>query len=149
MKLLRLLMLSGLAVAVLCSSALAGDDDVIAVKKVIEKAYIEGVHLNRDAAAMKAGFHEDFMMLINKKDKLNKFPIADWIKSTEQSKLKNPDPPKYKTTWDIPMVDVTGYAAVAKIEILRDGKMIYTDYMSLYKLNDGWKIVSKIYFSHK
>lgn len=149
MKLLRLLLLSAFIIAVFCSGALAGDDDVIAVKKVIEKAYIEGVHLNRDVTAMKAGFHEEFMMLINKKDQLNKFPIADWIKSTEKSKQENPEPPKHKTTWNIPMVDVTGHAAVAKIEILRDGKMIYTDYMSLYKFNDGWKIVNKIYFSHK
>jgi len=47
------------------------------------------------------------------------------------------------------MVDVTGNAAVAKIEIYKDGKHIYSDYMALYKIDNNWKIVNKIYFSHK
>ena len=52
-------------------------------------------------------------------------------------------------TSDIPMVSVSGDAAVAKVMIYRDDKLIYSDYMSLYKFEDGWKIVAKIYFSHK
>ncbi len=46
------------------------------------------------------------------------------------------------------MVNVTNNAAVAKIKIFRDGKHIYSDYMALYKFDDGWKIVNKIYAAH-
>jgi hypothetical protein len=45
-------------------------------------------------------------------------------------------------------VDVTGNAAIAKIEVFKDSRHVYTDYMSLYKFKDGWKIVNKIYQKH-
>jgi ketosteroid isomerase-like protein len=39
-------------------------------------------------------------------------------------------------------------AAVARVEVHRDGKHIFTDYLSLYRFADGWKIVGKIFQSH-
>ncbi|MCP5105819.1 MAG: nuclear transport factor 2 family protein, partial [bacterium] len=30
----------------------------------------------------------------------------------------------------------------------KDEKYVYTDYMSLYKFKDGWKIVNKTYHSN-
>ena len=33
--------------------------------------------------------------------------------------------------------------------IYRAGKLIFSDYMSLYRFEDGWKIAGKIYYSHK
>jgi len=46
------------------------------------------------------------------------------------------------------MVNVTGNAAVARVEIYRDGKHAFTDYLSLYKFPDGWLIVGKIFQAH-
>lgn len=120
-----------------------------AVKKVIEKAYVNGIHINRDIEAIKKGFHPDFNMLILRDGKIVKVPIAQWIERIEEGKKKNPGPSKVKTTHKFSMVDVTGNAAVARIEIYKDGKHTYTDYMSLYKFPDGWKIVNKIFQSHK
>ncbi len=45
-------------------------------------------------------------------------------------------------------MDVTGNAAVAKIELFKDSKHVYTDYLSLLKFSDGWKITDKVYFRH-
>jgi len=45
-------------------------------------------------------------------------------------------------------VDVTGNSAMVKMEIHEDSKQIYTDYFLLYKFDDGWKIVSKTFYSH-
>lgn len=44
----------------------------------------------------------------------------------------------------IVMVDVTGDAAVAKIELDYPG-VLFTDYMSLLKVDGEWKIVAKIF----
>ena len=44
-------------------------------------------------------------------------------------------------------MDVTGKSAVARVEIHRDGKHVFTDYLSLYQFADGWKIVAKIFQS--
>ena len=52
-------------------------------------------------------------------------------------------------TYDLPLIDVEGEAAVARIELFRGGKHLFTDYQLLYKFDDGWKIVSKVYHSHR
>lgn len=120
-----------------------------AVKKVIETAYVKAIHRDWDAAAARAGFHPEFVMLIRENDGIKKLPIAEWAASIEEKKKKQPEGPQYEITHEIPMVDVTGDAAVARIELYRDGTHIFTDYMSLYKFADGWKIVGKIFQRHE
>lgn len=40
------------------------------------------------------------------------------------------------------------HAAVARVELWRDGKHTFTDYLSLYRFDDGWKILGKIFQRH-
>lgn len=131
------------------SFASENGQEVSAVKKVIENAYVKGIHIDRDIPAIRKGFHEDFNMLIFRDDEIRKMTIGEWIAGIEKRIKKDQSPPKHDTICKFPMVDVTGNAAIAKVEIYRDGKHIYSDYMSLYRFSDGWKIVNKIYYSHK
>ena len=39
-------------------------------------------------------------------------------------------------------------AAIAKIDLFKDGKHIYTDYLSLLELEGGWIITDKVYHRH-
>lgn len=134
-----------LAAACLNASDDSGEE---AVRRTIENAYVKGIHIERDVPAIRKGFHPQFKMFIRKDGDVSIYPLKDWIEAIEKRKEESPEPPAYETTWKIPMVDITGEAAVAKVEIYRDGKHIYTDYMSLYRFEDGWKIVGKIYHSH-
>lgn len=130
------------------SPSLAGDEEA-AVRETIVNAYVKGIHIDRDIPAIKKGFHPAFTMFIRKGEDVRTMSIDDWIQSIEKSKKKDPDGPGYEVTSDMPMVSVSGDAAVAKVMVYRDGKLIYSDYMSLYRFEDGWKIVGKIYYSHK
>ncbi|HSG29078.1 MAG TPA: nuclear transport factor 2 family protein [Candidatus Krumholzibacterium sp.] len=143
-----MLVFLAVSVTVLPVSA-EGTGDVDAVKKTIEDAYVKGIHIERDIPAIRKGFHESFTMTIKKGEEISKMSIADWIAGIERRKKEDPSPPAYKTEWKFPMVDVSGDAAVAKVEIYRDGRHIYSDYMSLYRFEDGWKIVGKIYHDHR
>jgi hypothetical protein len=138
-------------ILVICGTAaplFAGDEEA-AVKETIINAYVRGIHIDRDIDAIRKGFHPAFTMFIRNGEDVRTLSIDDWITSIEKSKEKNPDPPAWKVTSDIPVVSVSGDAAVAKVMIYRDEKLIYSDYMSLYRFEDGWKIVGKIYYSHK
>lgn len=141
-----------LAAFTVCFAAAAGAQDADkeheAVKKVIEAAYVKGVHIDRDTEAMRKGFHPAFVMFVYGKDGIEKMSIDEWMEKIEEGKKKSPAPPENKVTHEFSMVDVTGNAAVAGIEIYKGGKHIFTDYMSLYKFEDGWKIVGKIYHRH-
>ena len=121
-----------------------------AVVDVVTAAYVDGIHNFRDPVAIRKGFHPDFEMLILKDGKLEKLPIAKWIERIEAQNVKEPAPTNGQraTTAVFPSVEVTGSAAVAKVELTRDGKLVFTDYLSLYKFADGWKIVGKIFYRH-
>jgi hypothetical protein len=67
---------------------------------------------------------------------------------TKQRRKTQTEPDKEKTTCVYKNIDITGNAAVAKIELYRSDKLIFTDYLSLYKFEEGWRVVSKIYFRH-
>ena len=136
------------------SAAAAADDplaaDRAAIVEVVTTAYVDGIHNFRDPAAIRRGFHPDFEMLILKDGKLDKLPIGKWIENIEARNAKEPPPTDgvRTTTAAFPLVEVTGTAAICKVELTREGKLIFTDYLALYKFEDGWKIVGKSFYRH-
>lgn len=125
------------------------EDDKEAIKLVIQSAYVEGLQNEGDAAKIDAGFHPGFNLLgIGKGDQIWKLPIYTW-KGNALDDVKTGKKPKSGddvVTVNFLNVDVTGTAAVVKLEFLVGGKKTYVDYISLYKFESGWKIVSKIYY---
>ncbi len=128
-------------------TAFAGPVDD-AIKAVVKSAYIEGIHIERDTDKIKAGFHPDFTMSVLRDDKIVKVSLTDWVSRIEEGKKKNPNPPKKDVKYDFTLVDFNGNAAVARVELYKDGKHVFTDYLSLYQFEDGWKIVAKIFQRH-
>lgn len=124
------------------------EQDKEAIKKVIQSAYIDGLQNQGDIETIEKGFHPGFNLLVFRDNMVSEFPIYNWIEITNKRKEANPEgmPEDKKTTCEFEMIDVTGTAAMAKINLYKEGKHIYTDYLSLYKFQDGWKIVGKIYF---
>ncbi|MBN2072145.1 MAG: nuclear transport factor 2 family protein [Candidatus Krumholzibacteriota bacterium] len=125
-------------------------DDQADVRKVIESSYFNGAFNDQDTATMRNGFHPDFAIFSADGNKINRYPIDTWIAGIEKRK-SDPSFDRTKVRMDCKIValDVTGGCASAKIEASRDGKLIYTDYLSLLKFEDGWKIVAKVYHGHK
>jgi hypothetical protein len=115
------------------------------IKKVIEESYIDGIHKTQDEKLIGKGFHKDFNMLVLQKNNIEKVDIEGWLKRIEKMKLDNPELWKAKTTCKFILVDVTGNSAVAKLEVYKGEIHFSTDYMLLYKFEEGWEIVSKIY----
>ena len=131
------------------TSLFAGDDQAV-VEKVIKSAYFNGAFNDLDTQAMEKGFHPDFAIFSAKGQELGKYPLATWIQAIEKKK-KTPGFDHEKAMMDCKMVklDVTGGCAMAKVELYKNGKLVYTDYLSLLKFDDGWKIVAKVYHRHK
>lgn len=120
-------------------------EDVEAIKGVIEKAYIEGVHGTQDRKAVESGFHPDFNMPVLDGDELQMVTVDEWFKRIEEMKADNPDLWRGETEHKLQIVDVEGRAAVAKLEVHKSGEYFSKDYMLPYRFSDGWRIVSKIF----
>ncbi len=121
------------------------DNDKEAIKKVIEKAYINGIHGNQDLDKIKDGFHQDFAMLVLNNNKIDKVNVNEWLDRIVKMKKDNPELWKSKTSYDFKLIDVTRNAAMAKLDVYKGTTHFSTDYMLLYKFEEGWRIVSKIF----
>lgn len=130
------------------AAAAADSPDQEAVKAVVRSAYVEGVHVKGDPALMRAGFHPDFRMFVLKDGALSTVTLEEWAGRIEKGTRERTGPPP-QVKHEFTMVDVTGDAAVAQVQLYRDGKHVFTDYLSLYRFPTGWKIVGKIFHLHK
>ena len=73
--------------------------------------------------------------------------LEEWIARLEKGNRERKGP-RPEIRHEFTHVDVTGDAAVVRLELYRDGKHTFTDYLSLYRFADGWKIVSKTFHLH-
>ncbi len=122
--------------------------DEEAIKKVIQTAYVEGLQNEGNIEKIDSGIHPDFNLLgIDSGDNMWKLSIADWkkkvVEKREQGQL--PRTGDEMVSVQFKSIDITGTAAVAKIEFYVGKKLVYVDYISLYKFESGWKMVNKIY----
>lgn len=119
----------------------AANPDAEAVREVITSAYIEGLHMNGSREDIRAGFHPDFVMKVLSDDAIVDVTIEEWIARLPVEGTS----PDHTVSHRIPNVDVSGVAATARVEVLFDGEHVFTDYVSLYRFSDGWRIVGKIF----
>jgi len=137
-------------VGLFVSSLATAQSDKDQIKKVIEEGYVHGAFNELNPEAMRKTFHEDFAIFSPKGNEISKYPIDTWAKGVEKRKSSDEfDPSKNKWDHKFATIDITGNAAAVKIELSKDGKHVYTDYLSLLKFDDGWRIVAKVYYQHK
>lgn len=123
--------------------------EVAAVRQTIMDAYVNGCQKG-NTDAMRKGFHESFTMLVKRDNgEVSKVTRDEWIERIEAGKKKNPDRPEPEMKATFPVIQVEGNAAIVRVEVWRDGTYAFTDFMSLYKFDDGWKLVAKIFQSHR
>jgi hypothetical protein len=120
------------------------------IKEVIQSAYVDGLCNNADVEAVNLGFHPGFTLLgVGKGNTMWKNPIYNWIEYAKDGKEKGL---QYSfqnelTTIKFQFIDISGTAAVAKIDFSEGDDLKYIDYLSLLKFEDGWKIVTKTFYS--
>ena len=121
-----------------------GTEETAAVKEVLVNAYVRGVFIERDEKLVKDGFHPKFTMQVLNDEEIIKASLDMWLDRLRLNGQKNPN----KIEHEFKFIDIVDRAAVSKMEIFENSRHIYTDYFSLYKFKDGWKIVSKIFAEH-
>ena len=137
----------GLTLA-LVAAASAAETDVAAIEEVVTRAYVEGIHKEGDPEKIRSGFHSDFVMFVNADEGILKITRDQWIARIEERNRDEPERVRPEIEHQFSLVEVTGDTAVARVELHRDGKHTFTDYLSLYRTGDGWKIVGKIFERH-
>lgn len=140
--------LISLALIVAASNPNNNNTDEVAVKDAINKAYVETLYNLNNVQNIDNGIHQEFKLLGLRKGELTEYTIDRWKKATEYKAQCCPNGVEVKTEARFPMIDVTGDAAVAKVQLYREGHLVFSEYISLYRFEDGWKIVSNIFQRH-
>jgi len=120
-----------------------------AIRKVIQVSYVEGLQNEGNLEKIESGFHPNFRLLgIVKGERMWELPITDWKKQQSDKRKKGQLPLEGDQKFSVlfKSIDISGTAAVAKIESYVGSKLTFIDYISLYKFESGWKIVSKIFY---
>ena len=129
-------------VAILLASTARAQDENAAIIDVVDRAYVQGIHLDGDAEKVRSGMHESFVMFVRTDSGVNQVTRDAWI---ARLKPRAADAPRPDVKAKIAVLDRTADAAVVKVDLFRDGKQVFTDYISLYRFDDGWKLVGKTF----
>ena len=122
--------------------------DLERIRRIIEDVYVRDLYRVQDRGDLSAEFHEAFRVLV---PQLNgRTGLCDTVSWQTPEILRESNPKAIESTarFDFPFIDVSGDAAVAKVIILDATTPIYTDYVSLYRIDGEWKIVSKLFNAH-
>lgn len=130
-----------LASALATSPAATQEADATQIRRVVASAYIEGLHKNGSREAIRQGFHPDFVMKVLDGNEIVNVTIEEWIGRLPEEGT----PVDHEVTHEVPTVSISGKAATAMVEVMFDGEHVFTDYMSLYEFEEGWRIVAKIF----
>lgn len=117
-------------------------EDEKAIRKTVQNYYSGVVTANidklKDSWAMKGGHVKYVDQDKDKKDIVKTIPISLAAKSWTQS-------PADRASADVKMLDIVeNKMAMVKLEF-KYNDHTFMDYLTLYKLNDQWKIVHKAY----
>ncbi|MCI0564882.1 MAG: nuclear transport factor 2 family protein [Nitrososphaera sp.] len=122
----------------------ARDGDADAIREVVVLAYVNGIHRLRDSVAVRSGFHPTFVMSIRTSDGVQALTLDAWLQRLKLDGKPNPKKVEYK----ILNIDAVGNTGTVKLELSIDGKLTFTDFLSLYRFPDGWRIVNKVFERH-
>lgn len=136
--------------ALLTSCSKTPNKNIDEIKNLIETNYIQGALNKMNTSAMIKGYHKDFAIFYSDKNDLRKLPLNNWVKMVEDYKSDGESMKSglREMSYDFKQIDVTGKAASVKLNLYRKDQLIFTDYITLLKFDEGWKIVTKIYHAH-
>jgi hypothetical protein len=124
------------------------EGEIEEIQKVVNKAYVGGIHNGGPIEDIRNGFHESFIMFIHGNNGVSTTTISEWISSIENARERNPNREITESQAKFVGTYVDGYSASVSLELIRDGRTVFTDHLLLYKFDEGWKIVAKTFYRH-
>jgi len=104
--------------------------------------YFEGMYY-RDLAKLKRAFHESARLYGYRDGSFTMLPLVDWLSRVSSRAIPAESGELFEMS--IESIDLTGDAGIVKVRDLYMG-LRFTDYLSIIKFDNHWKIVSKVFY---
>jgi hypothetical protein len=133
---------AGLAAVLPASTRNLPDAEQAGVRACVEH-YFRG-HATGDGEHFRRAFHPDAKLFFIRDGKVTQWTLEEYAGRASGK----PAPDEAQRQRRIESIDITGNAAIAKI-VLDYPSVTFTDYMSLLKIGDEWKIVNKTFHANQ
>jgi hypothetical protein len=120
---------------------LAQDAEEAAIRETIQQ-YFQG-HATGNGEYFRKAFHPDAKLFFIREGKLTQWTAEEYIGRASGKPAADEGQRKRK----IDSIDISGNAAVVKVT-LDYPKVVFTDYMSMLKIDGQWKIVNKTFYAN-
>ena len=139
LKLNRLLIIMALLV-IPSASAIAQASEEAAIRETIEHYFQD--HATGNGEHFRKAFHPDAKLFFIREGKLTQWTSEEYIGRASGKPAADEAQRKRR----IDSIDISGNAAVVKLT-LDYPSVVFTDYMSMLKIEGHWKIVNKTFHS--
>jgi len=140
-QLLTLLLCTCQLTAAQASADMEGEKT--AVKEVIQNA-VDAMYNNGDVALIHQYYHPDYaLLLLVEGNQLYKMSLNDRIAHVREALANNQFPAHEQVSIQFELVDVAYSTATVKFDYFRADRHTCIDIMTLYKFDEGWRIVSQ------
>lgn len=120
------------------------------IKNTITEQYVHGAFNETDIEAFRNIFHPEFSIINIREDGPFFLFTRDMWEEVLHKRLSDSNfdyatvalQPHFRT------VEIMENKASVSLDLLLGDKIIYTDFLLLIRINNEWKIVSKIYHQH-
>jgi len=120
--------------------ALAQDSEEAAIRETIQH-YFQG-HATGDGQHFRKAFHPDAKLFFIRDGKLTQWTSEEYIARASGKPADDEGQRKRK----IDSIDISGNAAIVKVT-LDYPNVVFTDYMSMLKIDGQWKIINKTFYA--
>jgi hypothetical protein len=118
------------------------------VRQVLKDVYVRDMYMKESREALSREFDDAFHMLVPELDGRTNEPVSlRWV-GLDELCANHPKAVLSETWFEFPLVDVAGNAAVARVDVFRGNAHVYSDYVSLYRVQGQWQLVSKVFHAH-
>lgn len=120
------------------------------IKTTIHNNYIHGAFNKTDIEAFKTIFHPEFSIINIQEDGTFFRFTKDMWQGVLEERVNNKafDYATIALTPEYQNISIVESKASVTLDLMLDEKVVYTDFLLLTKINEEWKIVSKIYHEH-
>ncbi|MBU0595249.1 nuclear transport factor 2 family protein [Candidatus Bipolaricaulota bacterium] len=118
------------------------------VRQVLEDVYVRDMYMKESREALSREFDAVFHMLVPELDGRDNEPVALRWDGLDELRSNHPKAVFPETRFEFPLVDVVGNAAVARVDVFHGDVHVYSDFVSLYRVQGQWRLVSKVFHAH-
>jgi hypothetical protein len=122
------------------TSASAQDAEETAIRETIQ-SYFQG-HATGNGEHFRKAFHPDAKLFFIRDGKLTQWTSEEYIARASGKPAADEAQRKRR----IDSIDISGNAAIVKVT-LEYPKVVFTDYMSMLKIDGQWKIINKTFYA--